>query len=293
VNGGDAAPLRFCFILEARYRHSRLPLNVVHELAGRGHDVTVLDLERTIANVAAVVTVVDFDAVVLRTVSSGPGLSVLESAAAARALTINDAAAIRGVRDKAVAAATARAHGLPFPETYIATRIRQLEQVPKHHFPLVIKPNEGGFGDEVRLIRSSEEVPFLDEDAFNGRTFVAQPWVPNPGYDIKLYNTGQGVFAVRYPSPLGGENGTARELVAVTPALRSLAERIGRAFGLHFYGADVVRGPHGWVVVDVNDFPSFGMVPDAAVMIATTVVEIVRRSRASRAARAAPIVVQR
>jgi ribosomal protein S6--L-glutamate ligase len=44
----------------------------------------------------------------------------------------------------------------------------------------------------------------------------------------------------------------------------------------------VVETSDGWVVLDVNDFPSFGMVPDAALLMAITIEGIASRAAAER-----------
>jgi ribosomal protein S6--L-glutamate ligase len=272
--------MHLCFIVEERYRRSRLPMAVANEVMRLGHDVTVVEPHASIVSLTDLVGDRGVDAVVLRTVSGGPGLSLLEAAAAAGITTINDAQAIRRVRDKVVTATLARAHDLPFPETYFVTRAALLDQVPDRHFPMVVKPNVGGFGHGIRLLRSRAEARALDPACFADAYLVAQPWVPNPGYDIKLYNTGRGIHAVRRRSPLLDPGDGPRELIAVTPALRRLAERVGCVFGLQLYGVDVVRGPQGWVAIDINDFPSFGMIPDAVAMVTSTVLDIARKAAA-------------
>jgi hypothetical protein len=53
-------------------------------------------------------------------------------------------------------------------------------------------------------------------------------------------------------------------------------------FGLDIYGIDVVRTYAGWMVLDINDFPSFGMVPAAAGQLAATIEGIAARAAADR-----------
>jgi len=45
-----------------------------------------------------------------------------------------------------------------------------------------------------------------------------------------------------------------------------------------------VETADGWVVLDVNDFPSFGNVPQAALRLARTVLRVTRRQADARAA---------
>jgi ribosomal protein S6--L-glutamate ligase len=272
----SAAPLHLGFILEEEYRNSRMPTAVTRALEGWGHHITLLEPRRALGDIDRTVAHGGFDAVVLRTVSGGPGLSLLQAFAASGVKTINAADAVTRVRDKMVMAASARAHGIPFPETYFVTDARLMEQIPEKRFPLVVKPSVGGFGRAVRLVQTREELAALDPDGRAPSYLVAQPWVANSGYDIKLYDTGQHIHAVRrHSSLLGGLDGE-REPVPVTDAMRELAHRIGGAFGLDIHGADVVEGEEGWVVVDVNDFPSFGTIAEAPREVAATVVELAR-----------------
>jgi ribosomal protein S6--L-glutamate ligase len=137
--------MRLCFIVEERYRADGMPMAVVEQLMAWGHDVDVLEPQSS-ATCLSEFTRGDgggYDAVVLKTVSDGPGLSLLEAAAALGVAAINDPGAIRMVRDKAVAAAVAQAHGLPFPRTWFITDLRLLEQIPAEDYPLVVKPSNG------------------------------------------------------------------------------------------------------------------------------------------------------
>jgi ribosomal protein S6--L-glutamate ligase len=89
------------------------------------------------------------------------------------------------------------------------------------------------------------------------------------------------VFATVKRSPLHPGAEVVEEQIPVTAELRALALAVGRAFGLDIYGIDVIQTAEGWVVLDVNDFPSFGMVPEAASRLARTVLRVTRRSAAA------------
>jgi ribosomal protein S6--L-glutamate ligase len=269
------AALRFCFILEAAYRRSRLPMAVVDRLRQLGHECAVVQPAAAPAELDMLLAR-GYAAFVLRTISRGPGLSLLQAAAASGFTTINDATAVQRVRDKLVMASIARAHTIPVPPTYLASSAEQLETLPRGLFPVVIKPSSGGFGDDVRLVRTPAELVAVVSDGLADQQLVAQPWVSNRGHDIKLYNTGQRIHAVRRRSSLLGGGDGDREPVAVTPELRELAVRVGRAFGLDLYGVDVVESPDGLVVVDVNDFPSYGTIESAPDELASTIARIVR-----------------
>src|SRR5438128_10416424 len=121
--------MHFCFIIEAQYRKETMPMAVARQLVEWGHDVDPLEPESTIICLSDL-TKQNYDAYVLKTVSDGPGLSILEAAEAAGIPTINNSRSIRLVRDKAVATAFAQAHGVPTPHTYFVAYPHLLKQVP-------------------------------------------------------------------------------------------------------------------------------------------------------------------
>src|ERR1700730_16077993 len=134
--------MRFCFIVEEQYRNDPMPMVIADQLLQWGHDVDLLEPQ-------AMVTCLNdlskqsYDAYVLKSLADRPGLSILEAAEAAGIPTINNSRSIRLVRDKAVAAAFARAHGLPIPPTYFVAHPRLLKQIPAQEYPLVVKPGNG------------------------------------------------------------------------------------------------------------------------------------------------------
>ena len=272
--------MRLCFIVEERYRADSMPMAVVDQLLAWGHEVEVLEPQSS-ATCLSRFAAGDrgYDAVVLKTVSDGPGLSLLEAAAALGVATINEPQAIRTVRDKTVAAAVAQAHGLPFPRTWFLSDLRLLEQIPPSDYPLVVKPSNGSACRSIHLLRSPADLDTLRAAAgAEDRFFLAQQYVANPGHDVKLYNTGREIYATVRRSPLHPDEPVSERLLPLTPELRDLAERVGRVFGLDIYGVDVVETPEGWTILDINDFPSFGLVPGAVRSIARAVLELAARA---------------
>ena len=272
-----SSPARLCFIVEEKYENDVMPGAVVDVLRSCGHQVDVLRPNGMVTDLWELLPtdVAKYDAFVLKTVSAGPGQSLLDAAGAAGLTTVNDYRAVRLARDKAVAAVRARAAGIPFPRTWFASKAALLDQIPADTYPLVIKPNNGSSCEQIFRVDSPAQLAELAID--DSGWLLAQPYLPNPGYDLKLYNTGDEVFAAVRRSPLHPGADVVEEPIPVTPELRSLALAVGQAFGLDIYGLDVVKTPEGWVVLDVNDFPSFGKVPEAAARLARTVLRVTRR----------------
>jgi len=271
--------MRFCFIIERQYRDTVMPRAVVEQLLRWGHAVDVLEPHSTITCLS------DFkkqgldvpDAYVLKTVADGPGLTLLEAAGAVGIPTINSCRSIRLVRDKAIAAAVARVGGLPMPRTYFISHPGLFMQIPPEDFPLVVKPTNGSSGQGVYRVNAPAELPPL-VGRLDGSFYLAQHYVENSGFDIKLYIAGPEVYAVARKSPLHPEVNVAEGLMPVTADLRRLALQAGYCFGLDIYGVDVLETANGWATIDFNDFPSFGLIPRAAMLIAESLLELASRA---------------
>jgi ribosomal protein S6--L-glutamate ligase len=287
VEVSASRPARFCFIVEEKYENDTMPGVVADALTSWGHQVDVLRPNADLVDVSDMVPVGEeaYDAYVLKTVTGGPGLSILEAAAAAGIPTVNNSRAIRLARDKAVAASRARAAGIPFPKTWFAARTALLAGLPAEAYPLVVKPNNGSSCERVLRVDSPAELAELDID--DSGFLLVQPYLANPGYDLKLYNTGGEIFAAVRRSPLHDGEDVVEELIPVTDELRDLTLAVGRAFGLDIYGIDVIDTPEGWMVLDINDFPSFGLVPGAAEHVARTLLRLARAAQATTTTTAA------
>ncbi len=269
--------MRFCFIIEAQYRDELMPMAVARQLAQWGHDVDLLEPEKTITRLSDLSSR-NYDAYVLKTVSDGPGLNILEAAEAAGIPTINNSRSIRMVRDKAVATAYAHTRGLPIPLTYFVANPGLLKQIPLDDYPLVVKPTNGSSCRNIYRINSPTDLATLKIGKAKTGFLLAQQYVENTGYDIKLYVAGTEVFAVAKRSPLHPDVEVDKRLIPMTMELRNLALLVGKHFGLDIYGLDVVETSEGPIVVDINDFPSFGQVPHAVALVSSHIVHIANRS---------------
>ncbi|MGH2510008.1 MAG: ATP-grasp domain-containing protein [Ktedonobacteraceae bacterium] len=266
--------MRFCFILEERYAQKPMPMVIADQLEQWGHKIEVLQPYAAVTSLTDL-SLRNYDAYVLKTVSDGPGLTILEAAEAVGIPTINNSRAIRLVRDKAVAVAFAQARGLPVPLTYFVGHPRALVRVPQEVYPVVVKPSNGTSLQDIHLVRTPQEMEqlILDEHSY----YLAMHYVENTGYDIKLYVTGQEVHAIMKSSPLHGE--VQENEIPVTPEMLKIARRVGQVFGLDLYGVDVLQTPQGLMIVDINDFPSFYGVPRKVSSVAEYILHAAYRAR--------------
>jgi ribosomal protein S6--L-glutamate ligase len=272
--------MRFCFIVEEQYRNDPMPMVIAEQLLQWGHDVDLLEPQTTVTCLNELAEQ-GYDAYVLKSLADGPGLSILEAAEAVGIPTINNSRSIRLVRDKAVAAAFARAHGLPIPPTYFVAHPRLLRQIPIEDYPLVVKPSNGSSCKGVYLLKSPNDITALEEAETSDSFFLAQRYAENTGFDMKVYVTGSEVYAaVAKKSPLHPD--MEQHFIPLTPQIRKLAVQVGKLFGLDIYGLDVVETPTGPAIVDINDFPSFGGVPRAVVRVSEYVLHAAKRAEMQR-----------
>ncbi len=277
--------MRFCFIVEEQYRNDAMPMVIADQLLQWGHDVDLLEPQTAVTNLTDLKQQ-GYDAYVLKSLADGPGMSILEAAEAVGIPTINNSRSIRLVRDKAVAVAFARAHGLPIPETYFVSHPRLLHQIPAEDYPIVVKPSNGSSCKGVYRLNGPDELEALEIAEAGESFFLAQRYAENAGFDIKVYVTGNEVYApIAKQSVLHGE--VRERFVPLTPQVRKLALQVGKLFGLDIYGLDVVDTPQGPAILDINDFPSFGGVPRAVRRISEYVLHAAKRAEMQREVHAA------
>lgn len=274
--------MRFCFIVEEQYRNDAMPMVIAEQLLQWGHAVDLLEPQTAVTNLSEMADQ-GYDAYVLKSLADGPGMSILEAAEAVGIPTINNSRSIRLVRDKAVAAAFARAHGLPIPPTYFVAHPRLLKQIPSEDYPLVVKPSNGSSCKGIYRLNSPTDLAALEIAEANDSFFLAQRYAENSGFDIKVYVTGSEVYAaVAKKSPLHPD--IAEHFVPLTPQVRKLVLSVGKLFGLDIYGVDVVETPQGPAILDINDFPSFARVPRAVMRVSEYVLHAAKRAELQREA---------
>jgi ribosomal protein S6--L-glutamate ligase len=180
------------------------------------------------------------------------------------ALMLNSFPASVGMQNKvAIAERLARAQ-VPAPRTWLTGDLHRLSHLIDLH-PVIVKPNRGLKGREVVLINCPADLDRLPRPE---SLVLAQEYIESESV-LKVYVVDQEVFGIRRPGPLGLDG--QPQPWHVTPEVRALALTCGQIFGLEIYGIDVVEGPYGPVVVDVNYFPSFRGVADAPECLADAI----------------------
>jgi len=166
------------------------------------------------------------------------------------AATLNPYPTVAMMRNKIIVTRVLQAAGVPTPDSYLTTRVDDLASLLESG-PLDLPANE----------------PIL-----------AQRYEEPDGRDLKVFCIGRRLFGVRRIWPLRTYQDKAGEPFPLTPQLRDLAWRCGRAFGIDLFGMDVVLSGGRPYVVDVNKSGSFMGVPDAPTLLAEHIYAACQRS---------------
>ncbi len=160
----------------------------------------------------------------------------------------NEPSAVLGVYDRDGLHRRLKRSGLPTPGSQ---RLESWPEALAFSPPLVVKAVSGwqGRGSGVAIFADD---PLPLEAPFAG-PYLLQDLVPGDGFDHKLYVAGERVFGL-LKAARGGGVGRAQPFEP-DAALSKLARDVGACLGLDIYGVDVVRGPQGPSIVDVNPFP--------------------------------------
>jgi RimK family alpha-L-glutamate ligase len=268
------APLHCGVLAEARYLEQSQPRGLIDALAAQGHRVSVVDTAAGVLNVDDPRWLDGLDVVVARG-RSPELLARLAAAEAAGIPTPNRRRAIASVLDKAHMATVLHAAGIPTPQTWVGGIAQLRREIPRSAYPIVVKPVFGDNGRDIRIVDTPQA---LEQLAWSEPSAIAQRYVANDGFDVKLYVIGMRVWAMRKPSPLHAGTAPTTPLV-VSPAWRDLAQRCGEAFGLRLFGVDCIESSGGLEVIEVNDFPNYTGVPAAGALLATHVLQHVQARR--------------
>lgn len=191
-------------------------------------------------------------------------LSMAGALHAVGARILNPYPVAAAMRDKIAAMRILQAAGLPVPETYITSNPRRLASLLDAG-PLVLKPYRGSQGRGIHIIWDADELDDVPND--EGPVF-AQRYHKPEGEDHKIYVIGEQMFGVKRIFPAKTYEEKIGEPFTITPELQEMARRCSRAFGIELFGFDVVMSGGRPYVVDIQSFPGFKGVPDAALRLA-------------------------
>jgi ribosomal protein S6--L-glutamate ligase len=184
---------------------------------------------------------------------------------------LNSSSACILAKDKLLAAATLARAGIPFPRSLAAARPAQLAtQVAAA--PLILKPHRGYHGAGITVAETPEALPA--ESAYPDLVF-AQKYLANARKDLKIFGIGEEIFGVRKAFAADSFL-RAGEPAPLSPEVEDIARRSGQAFGLTLFGLDIAEDEEGPCVIDMNYFPGYRGVPEAARRLADHILKVAK-----------------
>ncbi|HSB70875.1 MAG TPA: ATP-grasp domain-containing protein [Candidatus Methylomirabilis sp.] len=184
---------------------------------------------------------------------------------------LNPSSACLLAKDKVLAAATLLHAGILPPRSLVAWRPAALAPAVAAE-ALILKPHRGYHGVGITVAETPEALP--EETAYPDLVF-AQTYLAHARKDLKIFAIGEEIFGVRkaYSPDSFLRAGAPAPL---SPEVEDIARRCGEAFGLGLYGLDIAESEDGPYVIDVNYFPGYRGVPDAARRLAEHILRVAR-----------------
>lgn len=262
--------MHFGIVVENRYLAQSQPSGLVTAIRERGHQVTLIDPQKTSYSLTDDGWMQGFDLVAGRGRSYGL-MCLLEWAEYRGITTINRKSAIAAVYNKADMAVTLATDGIRTPDTFLGNVECLANEIESSAYPLILKPIFGDNSQGLLVVSTPEE---LAQVKWQDPVALAQSYIPTDGYDLKLYGAGDKIWPVRKPSPFNKptDDGAKAGEVPLTPALEELGRRCGKIFGLELYGVDCIETPDGPMVIEINDYPNYTGVPRANETLADYVI---------------------
>jgi ribosomal protein S6--L-glutamate ligase len=154
--------------------------------------------------------------------------------------------------------------GVPTPRAAVAQTTSDAEVALASLGEAVVKPLTGSLGDGIERVRpDTEGRRVVGERVQRDGSVYLQAYVAHPGRDLRVFVVGgRARAAIARHAPRGEWRtnvacGGLSEPVMLGPALASVAESATRALGLDYAGVDLVMGPEGALVLEVNGNPSW------------------------------------
>lgn len=250
--------MKLCFILETRTppRPNQIIVEAAALLEKQGARVRMIYPEQELWRLDTLR--VEADLYLLKS-DSELALSLAHSLELLGARILNPYDACRKVKDKTVTAALLCRSGIPTPPSYATGHPAQLEHQLRGG-TLILKPNRGYHGVGLTI---AEDASTLAHARDYADMVFGQSYFADARKDLKLFGIGKEIFAVRKPFSAHSflQAGTVAELA---PDHEEIARCCAETFGLSLFGVDLVEKDGRAFVVDVNYFPGYRGVPDAA-----------------------------
>ncbi|MBT4539311.1 RimK family alpha-L-glutamate ligase [Candidatus Woesearchaeota archaeon] len=154
-------------------------------------------------------------------------------------------------------------HHVPMPKTYLSSTVEAAKDLLERvNYPIVMKFPEGTQGKGVMFADSlASAASMLDALGALNQPFIIQEYIETGGSDIRALVVGEKVVAAMKRQAKDGElrsnthSGGMPEAVQLDRQTINIALDTAKALGVDICGVDILQGPVGPVVIEVNLSP--------------------------------------
>lgn len=203
-----------------------------------------------------------YDSVLIRSISQSRGQVCATVFDATGALTLNSPSTMAVCNDKILTTLALVKAGLPSPRTLVALDgPSALEAVSQVGYPAVLKPTVGSWGRLLARVNDRDAAEAVIEHkatlgSYVHSVFYVQEHIAKPGRDIRVVVIGGRAVAAMYRVSDHWVTNAARGAHGVNCPLSGeaarLAERAALAVGGGAVAVDLLEGPNGLLVNEVN-----------------------------------------
>ena len=177
----------------------------------------------------------------------------------------NPVASTLAVNDRVVLRQRLQSAGLPIPAWQTTADWQEVIARSREN-SLVVKALDGFIGRGAGVLFLEKGQCQAPADAPFPGPYLVEEQIAFDGWDRKLYIAGRNCRGLLKKWPR--ESGQSNQPFVLEPMLTDLALATGQALGLEIYGVDIILAQSGPLIVDVNVFPSFKGIAEAATLIA-------------------------
>jgi len=178
-------------------------------------------------------------------------------------VVVNSPSSIEKAIDKYYALAILEENGIRVPRTIVTEKPQKaLEAFEELNRDVVVKPIFGSRGMGITRVSDKEIARrIFNSLAFLHHVLYIQEFIPHGNRDIRAFVIGDRVIAAMYRVSEGWRTNISQgaKAVAFKPSteLETLAIKASKTVGCEVAGVDIMEGPKGYVINEINSQPGF------------------------------------